>query len=226
MYLGIDLGTSELELLLPGRWHQMSVMLSAASCLGWAAALTGAADVPALLARAATLTAAQRDRAPLFMPYLSGERTPHNDSAAQGVLFGLTHDHAAAHVAWAVLEGVGFRLSDGWHSMALADAAASDVPVQALSLVGGGARSDLWAQLLASTLGVPLEVRAGNEAGGAVGAARLGWLAAGGALAEVCRAPGTVARRFDPDPVGRDRLQARYQRFRALYPALRGQFPG
>ena len=205
---------------VPGRWHQMSVMLSAASCLGWAARLTGRADAAGVLDLAATLPDAQRDAAPLFLPYLSGERTPHNDAAAQGVLFGLTHAHDAASIAWGVLEGVSFGLLDGLHSLALP----GDAAVRSLALVGGGARSALWAQLLASTLGVALEVREGNEAGAALGAARLGWLAAGGVMGEVC-APGAGAVRcFEPDAALRPRLLARHARFKALYPALAPHF--
>jgi xylulokinase len=205
---------------LPGQWHQMSVMLSAASALPWAAQLTGAADVGALMAQAASLDAAQRARAPLFLPYLSGERTPHNNPLAQGVLFGLTHAHGPADIAWAVLEGVSFGLLDGFHSLQLpADARPAE-----LSLVGGGARSALWAQLLASLLDTPLVVHEGSEAGGALGAARLGWLAAGGALAEVCPAPAGQGQRFEPDAAQRAAMLPRYDRFRALYPVLAPHF--
>ena len=205
---------------LPGRWHQMSVMLAAASALDWAARLTGQPNAAALVARTASLSAAQRARAPLFLPYLSGERTPHNDPQAQGVLFGLTHEHDAAAVGWAVLEGVSFGLRDGLRSFALAPQATP----QRLALVGGGARSALWGDLLASTLGIELEVRAGNEAGGALGAARLGWLAAGGELAQVCRASAAPARMHRPEAALAQALGERYVRFGALYPALAPHF--
>ena len=205
---------------LPGRWHQMSVMLSAASAVDWAARMTGAADAATLIERAATLSAAQRARAPIFLPYLSGERTPHNNPHAQGVLFGLTHEHDAAATGWAALEGVSFGLLDGLRSLALPPEA---MPKR-LALVGGGARSVLWGDLLASALGIELEVHAGNEAGAALGAARLGWLAAGGALAEVCRAGGEPARVHRPDAGLADTLHERHARFRTLYRALAQQF--
>ena len=205
---------------LPGRWHQMSVMLSAASAVDWVARMTGAADAATLVERAATLSAAQRARAPIFLPYLSGERTPHNNPHAQGVLFGLTHEHDAAATGWAALEGVSFGLLDGLRSLALPPEA---MPTR-LALVGGGARSALWGDLLASVLGIELEVHAGNEAGGALGAARLGWLAAGGALAEVCRAGGEPARVHRPDAGLADMLRERHARFRSLYEALLPQF--
>src|SRR5438105_3448361 len=204
---------------LPGRWHRMSVMLSAASALRWARELLGHTSEAALLERVAALNAMQRDQAPLFLPYLSGERTPHNDPNAQGVLFGLTHSHDAAAVGYAVLEGISFGLLDGW--MALRPDRES---VQALSLVGGGARSALWAQLLASALGVTLQVHEGGQAGGALGAARLAWLASledDGAEADVCRAA-PLAHEYHPDPAEAALLAPRHERFRALYPAPRG----
>jgi xylulokinase len=207
---------------LPQRWHQMSVMLAAASCLDWAVRLTGAADVAQLIARATTLSAAQRESAPLFLPYLSGERTPHNNPAAQGVLFGLTHAHDAAHLAWAVLEGVGFGLRDGLMSLALPQ------PPRALTLVGGGARSAAWAQLLASILGVVLEQRDGAEAGAAWGAARLGAMASGLRLAQACPVPGPatgqIQRCFEPDAAQQRSLEQRFERFRGVYADLRARF--
>ena len=205
---------------LPGRWHQMSVMLSAASCLDWAVRLTGVADVPQLLARAFDLGPARRERAPLFLPYLNGERTPHNNPAAQGVLFGLTHDHDGADLAWSVLEGVGFGLRDGLNSLHL--------PAQArpnsLALVGGGARSEAWAGMLASILGVVLEQRDGAEAGAALGAARLGWMASGADLTEACPAPSQMPKRLEPESAEQNRFDQRYQRFRSLYADVRARF--
>lgn len=205
---------------LPGLWHQMSVMLSAASCLDWAARLTGAADVAQLLSRAFALSPLQRERAPLFLPYLSGERTPHNNPAAQGVLFGLTHDHGGADLAWAVLEGVGFGLRDGLNSLQLPP---GEEP-ECLTLVGGGARSPAWAQLLASILGVTLEQRDAAQAGAALGAARLGWMASGASLAQACPAASAAQHRFEPESAEQTRLEERYQRFRGLYADVRARF--
>ncbi len=204
---------------LPGTWHQMSVMLSAASALRWVCQLLGQPDEQTLLDRVATLTPQQQAEAPIFLPYLSGERTPHNDPAAQGVIFGLTADHGAASIGHAVIEGVAFGLRDGWASMGV-----SPAEVQQLSLVGGGARSALWARMIATLLGVPLVTHEGSEAGGALGAARLGWLCTGAPLSTVCTAP-PVRGRFDPDATLAGPLMARYERFCRLYPALRGQFP-
>ncbi|MBF9265505.1 xylulokinase, partial [Paracidovorax cattleyae] len=168
---------------LPGRWHQMSVMLSAASAVQWSAKAFGFAGEAALLQAAATV--AQRDRCPLFLPYLSGERSPHNHAGAQGVLFGLTHAHGPAEIAYAVVEGVGFGLRDGLNTLRLPEG----MPLREMALVGGGARSAWWGQLLADILQVPLTLYEGSETGGALGAARLAWLADGGRVAEVCALP-------------------------------------
>jgi xylulokinase len=200
---------------LPGRWHQMSVMLSAASALSWAVRAFGLADEAALLAAAAGLGAEARASAPLFQPYLSGERSPHNDAQAQGTLFGLTHAHGPADVAYAVVEGVSFGLRDGLDTL--------QPPQGDLALVGGGARSAWWAQLLADILEVPLALGQGGEAGGALGAARLAWLADGGSVAEVCTLP-PVKQTLQPAAEGAHVHKARHARFRALYAALRDQF--
>lgn len=196
---------------LPGRWHQMSVMLSAASCLRWARALLNAPSEAVLEAQAAALAPSQRAAAPIFLPYLSGERTPHNDAAVRGSLHGLSHDTDAAALAYAVIEGVSFGLADG-----LAALQAAGTQVARLSLVGGGARSALWAQQLASLLGAEIVTHAESAAGGALGAARLAWLADGGTVSAVCTAP-PVARRFVPDPAEQALLAPRLARFRALY---------
>ncbi|OYU73600.1 MAG: hypothetical protein CFE45_36885 [Burkholderiales bacterium PBB5] len=184
--------------------------------------MRGQPDEATLLARVAQLDDAGRAQAPIFLPYLNGERTPHNNPQAQGVFFGLHSGHGAADLGWAVIEGVAFGLADGWRALG---AAPGSVP--ALSLVGGGARSPLWAQLLADVLDMPLHTHPGGEAGGALGAARLGWLAHLGeqgvdevqAEALVCTAP-PVARRFEPRPAEQPALAARQQRFAALYRAL------
>ncbi len=154
---------------LPGRWHLMSVMLSAASCLDWAAKLTGLGSVPALLA--AAQAAAENADPVWFLPYLSGERTPHNNPQAKGVFFGLTHQHGPAELARAVLEGVGYALADGMdvvHSCG--------VKPESVTLIGGGARSAYWRQMLADISGQQLNFRTGGDVGPALGAARLAQL--------------------------------------------------
>jgi xylulokinase len=204
---------------LPGRWHQMSVMLSAASALRWVTQLTDRGDEAALLAEVEALDDVALAQAPLFLPYLAGERTPHNDAQAQGVLFGLTHEHGAAALGYAVIEGVAFGLLDGWRTLDEGTRALAT----SLDLVGGGARSAYWGRLLATLLERPLTLREGGETGGALGAARLAWLADGGAVEQVC-AKQPVIDSFQPRPERRAALMDRYERFRALYPVLRESF--
>jgi len=204
---------------VPGRWHQMSVMLSAANGLQWVTRLTGMASEAALMERVEALSDEARDRAPLFLPYLSGERTPHNDPHAQGVFFGMDNETDAARLGHAVIEGVAFGLADGLQ--ALRDAGTD---VRRLSLVGGGARSAHWAQLLADVLDIELQTVDGAEAGGAMGAGRLAWLALGRDEREVCRPPAPRVL-FQPREARRAALRPRLERWRELYRRTRDLMP-
>jgi xylulokinase len=195
----------------------MSVTLSAASCLTWVAALTGARDEAALLDE---IDARDRpsEEGLFFLPYLSGERTPHNDPGATGAFVGLRHEHDRADLGRAVLEGVAFALADGQRALTLAGAEITEV-----SVIGGGARSRLWGQILAAALDRPLVYRSGAAVGPALGAARLGRLALGEDTPEaVCTKP-PVAFAIEVDPVLRDLTTERIETFRALYPRLRGK---
>ena len=201
---------------LPGTWHQMSVMLSAASCLRWLSQLTRSGDEAALVAQAEALPAAAP--VPMFLPYLSGERTPHNNPHASGVFFGLTHDHGPGHLARAVLEGVAFAFLDGQQALLQGGA-----QIDTVALVGGGSRSAYWAQLLADVLGRPLERRSGAGVGAALGAARLARLArSADSVQSVCVAP-PLLDRFEPDPHAAPALAARHLQFQRLYAALAGE---
>lgn len=196
---------------LPDLWHQMSVHLSAAACLDWAAGLL-AMDVPALLAAAEAATPGPE----LFLPYLSGERTPHNDPHVRGALLGLSNDSDTGRVALAVLEGVAFAHADG-----LAALQAAGTRIASLSVVGGGARSHFWGTILAAALGVPLDYLDGGEVGPALGAARLAQIAATGASpSEICVRP-PVRETVVPDPLLAERLAPKLEKFREVYPALK-----
>lgn len=205
---------------LPGQWHQMGVMLSAASCLRWVTHLTHAADEAALLLEIAALERTACLSAPTFLPYLSGERTPHNNAHAQGVWFGLQHDTDRAVLGYSVLEGVAFGLRDSYLAL---QAAGTSVPLAAL--VGGASKSRYWAQLLASVLNLPLSLSSSGHVGAALGAARLGLLAAnpGSAIASVCAAP-PVDEVIAPDSVWHQALMLRFARFQALYAAVKPLF--
>ena len=196
---------------LPQRWHQMSVMLSAASCLQWVTGFLGARSEGALAEQAAALSLTERAAAPLFLPYLGGERTPHNDAKVRGSFHGLDFETDSARLAYSVLEGVTFGLRDG---LAALKAAGSDV--KGLSLVGGGARSAMWAQQLASGLDIAIHTHRGSTVGGALGAARLGWLATGALPRDVCLAP-QIDTTFMPDASEQQVLLERYAQFRQMY---------
>lgn len=202
---------------LPSRWHQMSVLLSAASCVAWVTRLVGAADEASLLAEVEAADAT--DPRLLFLPYLSGERTPHNDPHASGVFVGLGHETDAKALARAVLEGVAFAFGDA--ERVLREAGAT---IDRVSVIGGGARSHFWGRILASALARPLVYRSGGEVGPALGAARLARLGAGDESVEsVCR-PLPEAFVAEPDPNLVDRYAEAQVRFRALYPQLQPSF--
>ena len=200
---------------LPGRWHGMVVALSGAAALSWIAGIAGQAqDVRGLLARAQAFAddPVRRAHAPVFLPYLTGERTPHNDPNATAAFAGLTADHDAAALAYAVIEGVAFALQDCLDVLQEAGAA----PTSCM-FVGGGARSAYWGQLLADVTGLTLDLPEGAELGAAFGAARLGMIAgAEAAEAEVCVKP-RVRASFSPVSGPRDLLRERGARARALY---------
>jgi xylulokinase len=207
---------------LPNAWHQMSVMLSAASCLRWVTHLTGFEDEAALLEVVSKLSDAERMQSPIFLPYLSGERTPHNNANASGVFFGLRPSHAAAHLAYAVIEGVSFGLLDGFNALREAGGSA-----QQLQLVGGGAKSARWAQLLADVLDVRVATYQVSSVGAALGAARLGQIAAQGGdaacIARICTQH-AVDKVFAPRAGEQLALQKRYRQFQSLYQALKGTY--
>ncbi len=202
---------------LPGRWHQMSVILSAASCVDWAARLCGVADAASLFALVGARGTPTTTE--MFLPYLSGERTPHNDPNAKGVMFGLTHETDTAALGQAVLEGVAFAFRDGLD--ALLDSGAT---LDTITVIGGGARSAYWGKILASALGRPLIYRDGGEVGPAFGAARLARLGLGtDAIEDVC-APPPIIDIVEPDERLSDRFAARRPAFRHLYSTLKTSF--
>ncbi|HVF93609.1 MAG TPA: xylulokinase [Sphingomonas sp.] len=198
---------------LPGLWHQMAVHLSAASCIDWVARATGAAGAAELFERAEQVGPASGPE--LFLPYLSGERTPHNDPQVRGAFLGLDNDSDAPRLAQAVLEGVAFALADGVD--ALRDAGTT---VDRLAVIGGGARSGYWGRIIAAAIGAELIYLEGGEVGPALGAARLAQLAVdGGDPASVCAAP-PIARTLTPEPDLVDRLAPKLAAFRDAYPRL------
>ncbi|MBN9037981.1 MAG: xylulokinase [Rhizobiales bacterium] len=199
---------------LPGAWHQMGVILSATDSLNWLAGIAGR--------DAAELTAELGDtlRAPTgvsFLPYLSGERTPHNDALMRGAFAGLAHQSDRAALTQAVLEGVAFAFRDCLEALR-----AAGTKLDRATAIGGGSRSRYWLGAISTALGIPVDIPADGDFGAAFGAARLGLIAATGAEPlEVCTAPATAAT-IEPDAKLAAAYADAYARYRALYPAIKG----
>ncbi|MDT0628694.1 xylulokinase [Alteromonas sp. W364] len=215
---------------LPQKWHLMSVLLSAASCLQWYADKIAQKPVSQLLSEldvalkneSSDLSNDSIRRSPLiFLPYLSGERTPHNDASATGSFFGLTHDTSQAHLTYAVLEGVSLAFADAVDALE-----ASFVKNQALpeevTLIGGGAKSRLWRQLLATVLDKKLCFREGGEVGPSLGAARLAQLAVDTekTIDQICPQPALIEE-YHPDSTFLDWYKQKRTTFKALYTATK-----
>lgn len=204
---------------LPNRWYTMGAMLAGASCLRWATRLLGQADEQTLLdlvSASVPVNQPVAESSPLFLPYLAGERTPHNDPLLRGGFMNLGHDSTPAMLGYAVLEGVGFGLLDAMNATLAAGAR-----INACALVGGGARSEYWAQLLANILDREVYTLHGSELSACIGAAKLGWLAIGqgeGLLHEGL----PIKARYHPLTSVQPALQARHAKFRGLLPAARG----
>lgn len=205
---------------VPDRWHMMSVMLSAAGSMRWFRdALAPGEPFTALSDEAATAPAGSRGL--FFLPYLTGERSPHPDPLARGGFIGLTVQHGRPEMSRAVMEGVAFGLRDG---MELMVAAGMERPT-AIRASGGGMASPIWRQILADVLDVEL-LQVSTTEGAAYGAALLaatgiGWFAS---VDDACVAAVRVEPVAEP---GSDvsRYAERYALFRELYPALRELFP-
>ncbi len=202
---------------LPGAWHQMGVILSATDSLNWLCGVTGK--------EAAALTDELGDqlRAPTgvtFLPYLSGERTPHNDAAIRGAFAGLGHESDRKAMTQAVLEGVAFAFRDSLEALSEAG-----TDLQRVTAIGGGSRSRYWLKSIATALGIPVDIPADGDFGAAFGAARLGLIAAEGAdPLSVCTPPATAST-IEPERALGEAYENAYRRYRALYPAIRGAQP-
>ena len=210
---------------LPQLWHVMGVMLSAGGSLRWYrdSIATSSSHVPTydeLLAEAASVPIGAAGLT--FLPYLSGERTPHPDPLARGAFVGLTLRHTRAHLTRAVIEGITFGLCD---SFALIRQLG--IPVSEVRVAGGGARSAIWRQILADAFASDIALMNSSE-GGALGVALLAGVGIGQwrNTAEACDATLRVSNRVSPatDSAVRDAYAVAYERYRGLYPTLKSTF--
>jgi xylulokinase len=199
--------------VLAGQWCVMAAILSAGASLRWGQRLVSAErlSLDVLLAEAAELPAGADGL--VFTPYLAGERTPHMDPHARGALVGLRESHRRGHLIRAILEGVAFALRDGLDALHDAGAEAS-----VLRCTGGGARSELWCQIVASVLGRPVEVA--DDPGSSYGAALLAGLGTDAILpADIGRSDTVI--RYEPDPALVDQYAAGHRRYRRISEATR-----
>ena len=198
---------------VPGKWYQMGVILSAADSLNWLAQIVG--TTPDLLAGQLP----QTPSAPSgirFLPYLSGERTPHNDAAARGAFVGLAKTHGETELAQAVMEGVAFALRDCLEALK-----STGTDLKRVLAIGGGSNSAFWVQTLANILDLPIDLPGKGDFGAALGAARLAMLGAGGHRSDQVMRPPTVARAIEPNPELRGQYEKAYEKFAAGYAALK-----
>ena len=197
----------------------MGCMLSAAACnRWWMEKILNTSD---FAAEQACITDDMLGRNQVyFLPYLMGERSPHNDPAARGCFIGLSMDTTRAAMVQAILEGVTFGIRDS-----LEAARAQGVCVRSSKICGGGAKSPLWRRICANILNLPIEIPAVEEGPG-MGGAMLAAVACGeyGSVREIADRLATVSGRVLPDAGIAARYERRYQTFRKLYPALKGLF--
>ena len=201
---------------LPGRWYRMAAMLNGAGALAFAARLVKA-DVADLLREAEPDYHGPGELT--FLPYLSGERTPLDDAHARGVVFGLSEASTRADLTRSVMEGVALTLADARACLEAAGDSIGDV-----GLIGGGARSALWARMIASAMNRRILRYRGGAAGPAFGAARLARIAATGEDPEAICTPPQIEDVTEPEPGLVAAFAAKRVRFRALYAALQGEF--
>ena len=198
---------------VPHRWYQMGVMLSATDSLNWLSRMTGKKPGELTAALGTTLRAPGRVR---FLPYLSGERTPHNDADIRGSFTGLGTDTTVEDLTQAVLEGVAFGLRDSAEALR-----STGAKLETLFAIGGGAASRLWVEMIATILGVDLILPKSGEFGAALGAARLGLVAATGRSVEEVMTPPEAGSVFSPNHDLSAAFDRAYGQFRAAYPALK-----
>lgn len=194
---------------VPGHWFQMAAMLNGARPIAWLAELLGR-PIPELLTEARSA-----EPGPIFLPYLTGERTPHGDSDIRGGFAGLSETATPGVLMRAVLEAVAFTFADAVAALCGAGTQCDD-----LLAIGGGTRDDFLMQTIASVTECRLGRSAGAEVGPALGAARLAAVAESGRQPEEIITKPEVEQVFHPDPAERDALAPRLAAFRAMYPAL------
>lgn len=198
---------------VPQTWHQMGVILSATDSMTWLSEITGR-SVPELAAQVP-----ERVTAPspvMFLPYLSGERTPLNDPDATGAFVGLRRGHGLPELAQAVMEGVAMAFADCVHALRKAG-----TPIEAAYAVGGGARSQAWLHIMAGATGLTLLEPEDGDFGAAFGAAKLAAACATGDLSAHIFGKPAIRTEIAPDPALAARYAEKYETHHRAWPQLR-----
>jgi xylulokinase len=198
---------------LPNTWHQMGVILSATASLEW---LAGVLNTPAPQLTKALGTKLKGPSSALFLPYLSGERTPVGDAEVRGLMMGIGHETDRKVMTHAVLDGLAFAFRD---SMEALNKGGSNI--KRLMAVGGGTKSELWLRIIATTLNVPIDLPAAGDVGGAFGAARMGLIAATGANPRSVATKPKIARTITPEKSAIAAYADHYARYTKIYPSIR-----
>jgi xylulokinase len=202
---------------VPDAWHQMGVILSAAASLEW---LAGVLKAPAPQLTGALGTKLKAPSPLLFLPYLSGERTPVADAQIRGAFLGIGHEADKNVLTHAVLDGIAFAFRDSLE--ALRDAGTK---IERVKAVGGATRSEIWMKIIATALDLPIDLPADGEVGGAFGAARLGMIAATGADYRAICTPPKIAKTIKPEASARAAYEDHYARYTRVYPAIKDIMP-
>lgn len=196
---------------LPGHWHQMGVILSAADSLSWLSDVLNTSPTD-LISDLEDVSAPGRA---MFLPYLGGERTPHNDAKVRGAFVGLEHAADRNAMTRAALEGVAFAFRDSQQAMQV-----TGTVVERMIAVGGGSQSRHWLRIVATALDTPIAMPEAGDFGAAFGAARLGMIATNGQIDSALSSP-AIADVVEPEPALKTAFEDAYARFRALYTALK-----
>ncbi len=198
---------------IPDTWYQMGVILAATDCLNWLGRITG--KDPADLAQALpdTISGPGRIR---FLPYLSGERTPHNDSAIRGGFVNLDINATQQDMTQAVMEGVAFALRDNLEALK-----STGTRLDRVLAIGGGARSAYWVETLATLLNLTIDLPEQGDFGAALGAARLAMVGATGAAVTDIMTPPPITRSVQPKPDLVSHYEDAYRAFKETYPAIK-----
>lgn len=197
---------------IPERWYQMGVMLSATNSLNWLADSLN--TTPEELSKLCAGTISGPSKV-MFLPYLSGERTPHNDADIGGAFIGLKSNTTSSDLCQAVMEGVSFALRDCLEALK-----STGTELNEVLAIGGGTKSKFWLDTLSTILGLRLALPDKGDFGAALGAARLAMIGDGADIETTLVAP-TIAKRISPNTQLQSKYEVAYQRFRKLYPLIK-----